>query len=830
MDSIIDLKKDYIETLPMILNIAMGRTMTDKNKVKSDIAFSDLIVDVLPAMLDWTIDEREAICGHLLHNLGEWRSIFVELDEAVLQQYFGNPRDLKTKNKKNFSPPTQVEGKEEIMRFLNRLVRYFWNNAVDLYLRFLDLFALLGYECDLAYRRRGFQKLLLYVTLDEHIEWIKYQTILIMNYSIGTSNKSEYPVWKLPFKSGSLWSSHFKSWVFRKTAKNIRISNTIFQGFKRCLLPISPRKVFKTLASHATALGTKPTSLDEALRLSIVRKTKALLKYCDEADIEKTGTVSLSASFARTRASGGNYAELREALDQAGFLKFEHFFETFTQIHESKERFEMKEVCGLSDETLFEGLRFLQECVKNPVIGILTEPGERSNSLPLVESKPKVILEPFKGRIITCSDLYGNSFLDPFQQYLLKGLQRVPGDPFKLTRGHPVREAVTDLVTSYRGKEDDTEIVSADYSAATDTLNGEVTLAIFNTIREVLLGRSRRSDIGTLLEQVERSLLDNILTYSNKSIPTELDLGETCQWSLKVDQVTGQLMGSKPSFPILCYANFIAYWISLERKESREQARPVSIGLSDLMRRYPCLVNGDDLLFLSKRPDIELWNSTVSEFGFRPSPGKNFINKKFGMINSVLFERDPCGPIYGKPYVVFHPYVNMGLALQRKKGSNVQEVERVSSILTGTERLPQISKIYDELASRFAGSERLRIDSLFIESYSKLIPARIQKKLNMSSSQILYALVNGYANTEVDHSSYSDLDEYEWEELCRHRALGAIPEIIQGSASLRFRYLLQAPVPKTVASEVDSWGFTNLKLLPSSGLGERSIRPSERIK
>jgi hypothetical protein len=83
-------------------------------------------------------------------------------------------------------------------------------------------------------------------------------------------------------------------------------------------------------------------------------------------------------------------------------------------------------------------------------------------------------------------------------------------------------------------------------------------------------------------------------------------------------QATRQLMGSLLCFPLLCLQNYIAFrWIFQDD--------------------VPVKVNGDDIVFRSKREDYERWASFVGSVGLRLSPGKTLVDPSVFSLNSTFF-------------------------------------------------------------------------------------------------------------------------------------------------------------------------------------------------
>jgi hypothetical protein len=95
-------------------------------------------------------------------------------------------------------------------------------------------------------------------------------------------------------------------------------------------------------------------------------------------------------------------------------------------------------------------------------------------------------------------------------------------------------------------------------------------------------------------------------------------------------QVWGQLMGSPVSFPLLCIINAAITRYSME----------VAFGKTILLTDKAFLVNGDDVIFTIPDGQYDVWVKNVTSAGLSPSPGKNFVSRRYGVINSQVYD---CG-------------------------------------------------------------------------------------------------------------------------------------------------------------------------------------------
>lgn len=100
-------------------------------------------------------------------------------------------------------------------------------------------------------------------------------------------------------------------------------------------------------------------------------------------------------------------------------------------------------------------------------------------------------------------------------------------------------------------------------------------------------------------------------------------------------------MGSMLSFPLLCLQNRIAFLFS-----------GASVGID--CSEFPCLINGDDILFRSGPRFSEHWMRVVSTLSLEVERTKTSVSPDYGSLNSTLCRR------YGSRYRVVAT-VRMGM-------------------------------------------------------------------------------------------------------------------------------------------------------------------------
>lgn len=264
--------------------------------------------------------------------------------------------------------------------------------------------------------------------------------------------------------------------------------------------------------------------------------------------------------------------------------------------------------------------------------------GSREN----LEAQVELCLEPLKCRVITKGESIPYWVTQTFQKAAWKALQDCPC--FALT-GIPVDASHLyglEQATKALGLEFDLW-VSGDYSAATDGLSSKVNQSCLRS----LLNAFDASDEERLICQ--RVLGNHRVTYP-KGV-TDLDDQRRDPQLDPFIMKNGQLMGSIISFPVLCAINAAAYWCALEEYTGRSFRK----------EELPCLINGDDILFMSNDAFYQVWQKWIGIAGFTLSVGKNYISPNFITVNSESWLRKEDG---------FHKlqWLNCGLLLQEAAG------------------------------------------------------------------------------------------------------------------------------------------------------------------
>lgn len=193
-------------------------------------------------------------------------------------------------------------------------------------------------------------------------------------------------------------------------------------------------------------------------------------------------------------------------------------------------------------------------------------------------------------------------------------------------------------------------LFSGDYKSATDNLSIEVAEAILSELLKNTV--SVPGSIKHYALSILRPILFNL----------DLDIED-------FSPRRGQMMGSLLSFPLLCIQNRIAFlWAGH------------SVGID--CSKFPCLINGDDILFRSGPHFGAHWMETVSTLSLEVEKTKTSVSAQYGSLNSTLCVRR------GRYYVVT-PTIRMGM-------------------LRESESLDSLSRGFDDFIRGLKGSYRYR--------------------------------------------------------------------------------------------------------------------------
>jgi len=225
---------------------------------------------------------------------------------------------------------------------------------------------------------------------------------------------------------------------------------------------------------------------------------------------------------------------------------------------------------------------------------------------------PLGLPEPLKVRVITKGPPLTYTVMKPLQKFIWKTMSRHPC--FRLT-GQPVDAT---FIQSRLGKKlpEGKKFLSADYSDATNEIRSWCTEIVFNEIADILGLSDNERVLG--LRSLTQHMIENPETGERKK------------------QLSGQLMGSILSFPILCLINATVCRWALELDDARAKK-----GLS--LKDCRLMINGDDALMVLSEHGRSLWKKISAYAGLKESIGKVFYSSDFMNINSMnyVYHREP---------------------------------------------------------------------------------------------------------------------------------------------------------------------------------------------
>jgi hypothetical protein len=397
-------------------------------------------------------------------------------------------------------------------------------------------------------------------------------------------------------------------------------------------------QVLPSLKDHSQAMGLQPGPLDECAReaLDVAAST-----------VEKSYWVS---GLVQPRQELVRYSDLPKPRlsSKSGFVK---------EFDSNSQRFRSGEGTRSAQYHLLGGhhAEELLAMSYHPRVGVSQHRG-----IPYqfnwrdFDYDPKVsvvaLQEPLKIRTISVADGPAMAAGTPVQKLLHSTMRRLP--VFELIGGVPVTESVKPLLgyfgsflsdPTYWGNDPSAGFISGDYSAATDGLNMNATVRVFDTLTK------RIAFPSGLRERLLQALTSSVLDYSRtlqqfqKQIPGPLYDYLESLLPPSTQQRNGQLMGNILSFPILCIINF-ATWIDANRSGPYSEIVNGAIQRGHFtiaeMKQLPLRINGDDILFYAPRDVYENWRSRLPVYGFKPSLGKNYYSNQFFTINSQLFTKE----------------------------------------------------------------------------------------------------------------------------------------------------------------------------------------------
>lgn len=534
-------------------------------------------------------------------------------------------------------------------KYIQDLVQFLADEAEDAVRRIQELLEIFDLQLD---EYNEYELRLLYQTISVYCELIpqfKYSYTLVFN----TNMKEVPPAHKAGYVGEYLFPTclrvrlrQMRKYMDRK--KNLILLNTVFQGFKKGLMPIHPKMVDKSLLDHQSSL-TSQTTIPEYIADRMDSLLSQMAKEMPKIDkFSWDFGISRKATYDYTYGYGGNVSFYRDLFlgnqDDIRCVRTPIFIGYVRKGNEVEEVF-----------SPFLTRRELLEM----------DPGYRE-----VEfiSTPATILEPGKARIITKPFQGMHTGLQQLQKYLWKflynhksGIFRLIGEKLDINHLWPI------LLEWSTGK----YFNSGDFKAASDNLKQVVSERIYRKLFESLVSSNPR-----LYYRGLNSLCRSKIDYYRTVLPKyPIDYG----WEILdedkriVNMHNGQLMGNLLSFPILCIANYLAYHISKEVDEGRQ---------IKLWRTGNVLINGDDILFCTSGRHYGIWQTVTTDIGLIPSVGKNYFNDKFCQINSELWiplTRETQPGVYSVYDCYKVPYVNFGMMTHRRKQDCSTDLSAISS-------------------------------------------------------------------------------------------------------------------------------------------------------
>jgi hypothetical protein len=363
-----------------------------------------------------------------------------------------------------------------------------------------------------------------------------------------------------------------------------------------------------------------------------------------------------------------------------------------------------------------------------------------------------LVLEPFKVRTITASSIpFG--WLGRFWQ---KRIHRKVGK-------HPLFEythapcSLESIQLAFDRIPCDHLIVSGDYEAATDNIEMVLTLAAWRECCDYLYpdraNRTAAFEIGSemlsgqtlhyrkmLIKLIKEQKGGKSLVNSNleeleqllERLNAELGIVQT------QEQTQGQLMGCILSFFLLCMINATTVRMAFERcgmfspDSGEEQHRECR--LEDL----PCKINGDDVLFHATEVVVETWKEIALKCGLKPSLGKNFVSKEFGMINSEMyrFAKQERWTAQAAMHVGLSRYQPFKVNMVARPGAGYTELLDIDEHLSPVSFIPYLN--LGLLTGQGRVQEDTRVDRKFLYG----------DDVTMSCGARAWALIRGFSATK----------------------------------------------------------------------------------
>lgn len=569
------------------------------------------------------------------------------------------------------------------------IVRY----ATDTTDRIMDLIRVLGFRGQFTEEWRTSTDIH-YAILYMSGVWgknLKYHVNWLFNHYEGLIQQDRDP--KIVGKDGFLSSGRPGNSINRRLRGNslraLECRMTILQGFKKSLLPLDSRDWVTTIEDTAKTLAREPGDIDDELAFELRRTGDELARAAPDLVVRKNYTLSKSACSECPRAAGGFAGYYLKSLgfDSTVFRISPPVLVGDIRYHDSCR------VGLLYSRCPYSYLDLYRDVAGGPLF-------ERLEAGP-AEVVMRVIPEPFKFRVISVGEFDVYSSLKPWQTWMWKTLQRF--ECFSLTgRGSDdLVDHTQRIITKYWDV--GMKFLSGDYKAATNELSSYASQIL---AEQWFKGRPEflyilKQSLFTSGLNFEKSMVgvDDLMppkkgdpeekrrdpvSYRDNQILMNSQMGAEVDLPAVGEMNNGQLMGHPCSFPILCAVNAAVCRAALEKVWKRK------FSLKDI----PLLVNGDDCLLIGPNSLLPTWREMTAQCGLIESVGKSYFTDRFAMINSRYLSIETA-PVYRDeerlldktrrdidlsavcPIRYFANvkydvgYVNLGILVGRKKGSNV---------------------------------------------------------------------------------------------------------------------------------------------------------------
>jgi len=430
---------------------------------------------------------------------------------------------------------------------------------------------------------------------DENLEqtFIKYW----LDYYLWQGFKDANP----PERDPKILTPLFSGWCKRAVARAIAKGDFSFlyslqKGAKQSWPPLGEIKKMESYLKHMQRLSTPKSGLPSDLRKMIERESKTIFRNTNDSK----RIYSLGSKF---MPSGS--ACLQASRREGGALSLVSKFTYPWDVEESKKIGLLPVlVTSLNEWRQTEYTKVFETLVDNVLHSSSDDP------TPLYVDIV-ALAEPAKFRIISKGDGYLYTSLQPVQGLMI-------GDWKKSYASTMLTPDLTDRVNEIANELTELPFwCSADYSAATDLLKKESSMAVLEPLENL-----------PLKNLCEFAMIGAVARYPN---------------GMEVYASEGQLMGHPLSFPLLCCINLSVYHCAINRWIESSKGKKELKNRKRLGRKMwrMVIVNGDDMLFKCDQSFYEIFKETASDAGFQLSTGKNYLSTRAAMINSQLFVVKP---------------------------------------------------------------------------------------------------------------------------------------------------------------------------------------------